>query len=80
MVPLVLTAKLFEVFPESCAHGYDAVCHTFHLLFPFSKQLGIVQNLRRNPGAMNGRVRVEWSDEYLDLRIYPLLLLGRVAA
>ena len=74
MVPVVLAANLLEVLLEQCAHGNDAIGHSLNLSEPLFIQLGIIEDLGGNTGAVNGRVGVQRTDEDLNLRVYPLLL------
>jgi hypothetical protein len=75
----VLAAELLEVLLEKGTHGDDAVSHALDLTKPLLVERRVVQDLRRNAGTVNWRVRVKWADKNLDLRVNTLLLLGRLA-
>ncbi len=79
VAPVVLAAKLLEVLLEESTHGDDAVGHALDLTEPLLVERRVVQDLRGNAGAMDRRVRVQWADKDLDLRVDALLLLGRLA-
>lgn len=75
----MLGAQILEILLEECSHLDDAVGHALDLTEPLLVQAGIVQDLARDTGAVDRRVRVERTDEDLDLRVDALLLFGRVA-
>ena len=76
--PVVGGAELLEVLLKQRAHGDDAVRHALDLAQPLLFQRRVVQDLRRYPRAVDGRVRVQRPHEDLDLGVNSLLLLGRV--
>src|SRR5690242_5679223 len=78
VAPVVLAAELLEVLLEGSTHGDDAVSHALDLTEPLLVEGRVVQNLRGNAGAVNGRVGVQGSDKDLDLGVDTLLLLGRL--
>ena len=73
MVPVVLAANFLKVLLEQGAHGDDAIGHSFDLAEPLLIQLGVVEDLGGDTSAVNGGIGVERSDEYLNLRVDPLL-------
>lgn len=79
MTPVVLAAEVLQVLLQQSTHADDAVRHSFDFSEPLLVQVGVVQDLGRDPGAVNGRVRVERAHEDLDLRVHALLLLCRIA-
>jgi len=79
VAPVVLAAELLEVLLEEGTHGDDAVSHALDLTEPLLVEGSVVQNLRGNACTVNWRVRVQWADENLDLRVNALLLVGRLA-
>jgi hypothetical protein len=76
VAPVVLAAELLEVLLEESTHGDDAVGHALDLTKPLLVQRRIVEDLRGDASTVDWRVRVEWTDEDLDLRIDALLLVG----
>ena len=78
MIPVVLAAKTLEVFLQQSSHLDDAVSHALNLTQPLLVQGRVVEDLRSNARTMNWRIRVEWSNQDLDLRVDPLLLLSRL--
>ena len=79
MVPVVLASQLFQVFFEKSTHRDDAVGHALHFAQPLLVQCWVIEDLRCDTGAVDGRVRVERSDEDLDLGVHTFLLFGRGA-
>jgi hypothetical protein len=79
VAPVVLAAELLEVVLEQSAHGDDALGHALDLAQPLLVERGVVKNLRRDAGAVDGRVGVQRADEDLDLGVDALLLVGRLA-
>lgn len=79
VAPVVLAAELLQVLLQERTHGDNAVSHVLDLAQPLLVELGVVQDLRSNAGAVDGRVGVERADKDLDLRVNTLLLLGRFA-
>jgi DUF917 family protein len=75
----VLAAELLEVLLEQSAHGDDAVGHALDLTEPLLVQRGVVEDLGRDAGTVDGRVRVQRAHEDLDLRVDALLLVRRLA-
>jgi len=75
MVPVVLAAQLLEVLLEECAHGDDAVSHTLDLTQPLLVESWVVEDGAGDTSSVNRWVRVERSDEDLDLRVDSLLLI-----
>lgn len=76
VAPVVLAAELLEVLLEEGAHLDDAVGHLLDLGEPLLVELGGVEDLGGDAGAVNGGVGVERADEDLDLRVDTLLLVG----
>jgi hypothetical protein len=74
--PVVLGAELLEVVLEERAHLDDAVGHAFDLAEPLLVQLGVVEDLGGDAGAVHGGVGVERANYDLDLRVDALLLGG----
>ena len=79
MAPIMFAANLFQILLQQRTHGDDSVSHSFHLTQPLLIELRVVKNLGSNTSAMNWWIRVQRSDEDLDLRIDALLLFGRSA-
>jgi hypothetical protein len=79
VAPVVLAAELLEVLLEKGTHGDDAVSHALDLTEPLLVERSVVQNLRGDAGTVNWGVGVQWANEYLDLRVNTLLLVGRLA-
>ncbi len=79
MAPVVLTAKILEVLLEQSPHLDDPVRHALDLTEPLFVETWVIEYLRSDPGTVNRRVRVQRPHQYLDLRVHPLLLFGRVA-
>lgn len=75
VAPVLLAAKLLEVLLEQSAHGDDAVGHALDLAQPLLVQGGVVEDGRCDTSAVDRGVRVERTDENLDLRVDTLLLL-----
>lgn len=76
MRPVMLATKLLEVLTQKRAHLDDSIRHTLDLTEPLLVQLGISHDGGCDTGAVDGWVRVEGTDEDLDLRFYALLFLG----
>ena len=76
VAPVVLGAELLEVLLEEGAHLDDAVGHLLDLGEPLLVELGGVEDLGGDAGAVDRGVGVERADENLDLRVDALLLLG----
>lgn len=74
VVPVVLATQVFKVLLEQGSHLNDAICHSLDLAKPLFIQASIVEDLGSNAGTMDGRVRVQWSYENLELRVHSLLL------
>lgn len=79
VAPVVLAAKLLEVFFQQRPHADDSVCHALDLAQPLFIQRGVIQDFCGYTSTVHWRIRVEWSHEDLQLRVYPLLLFGRLA-
>lgn len=79
MAPVVLAAKLLEILLQERPHADDSFRHALDLSQPLLVQRRIVQNFRSDAGTVDWRIRVQWPDENLELRVYPLLFLGRLA-
>lgn len=79
VAPVVLAAQLLEILLEKGAHLDDAVGHTLDLAEPLLLEFGVVEDLRGDAGAVDGRIGVERADEDLNLGVYALLFLGRFA-
>ena len=77
--PVVLGAELLEVVLEERAHLDDAVGHALDLAEPLLVQLGVVEDLGGDAGAVDGGVGVERANDDLDLRVDALLLGGVLA-
>lgn len=77
VVPVVLAAKLLQIFLEESTHGDDTVSHTLDFAEPLLLQLGVVEDLRRDAGTVNRWVGVKRADKNLDLGVDTLLLFGR---
>ena len=69
MAPVVPAAELLEVALEQLAHLDDAGGHVLNLAQPLPVELGVGENVAGDAGAVDGRVRVDGSDEDLDLRV-----------
>lgn len=72
----MLGAELLEVVLEESAHGDDAVSHLLDLTEPLLVESGAVEDLGGDAGTVDGGVRVQRSDEDLELRVDTLLLVG----
>ena len=79
VAPVVLAAEILEVLLEQGSHLDDAIGHALDLGQPLAAQGRVVEHLRRDARAVDGRVRVQRPHEDLDLRVDPLLLLDAVA-
>lgn len=77
--PVVLGAEGLELLAEEGAHGDDAVSHLLDLALPLVVELGVVEDLGRKAGAVDGRVGVQGTDEDLELGVDALGLLGVLA-
>lgn len=77
--PVVLATQVLEVLLQESAHLDDPVGHTLDLTEPLLVQLGVVHDGGGDASTVNGRVRVEGTDEDLDLGLHALLLLGGFA-
>lgn len=77
--PVVLAAELLQVLLKKGTHLNDTVSHALDLTQPLLVQLGVVHDGRGNTGTVDRGVRVERTDEDLDLRLHALLLFGRLA-
>ncbi len=77
--PVVLAAKLLEVFLEKSTHFDDTVGHALDLTEPLLVESGVVHDSRGNTGAVHRGVGVEGTDKDLNLRVHALLLFGRLA-
>ena len=77
--PVVLAAKLLKVLAEQLAHLDDAVSHTLDLTEPLLVQRSVVHDGGGDASTVDRGVRVEGTDENLDLRLDALLLLGVLA-
>jgi hypothetical protein len=75
----VLAAELLEVGAEGGAHLNDAVSHALDLTKPLLVKSGVVHDGGGDASTVDGRVRVEGTNENLDLRLNALLLLGVLA-
>lgn len=67
VIPVVFAAKILEVFLQQSSHLDDAVGHALDLAEPLLVQGRVVEDLRSNARPMNWRIRVEWSNQDLDL-------------
>ena len=79
VAPVVLAAELLEVFFQERPHADDSVRHPLDFSQPLLVQRPVVQYLGSDASTVNRRVRVQRPDEDLELRVYPLLLLSRLA-
>lgn len=77
--PVVLAAELLEVGAEERAHLDDAVSHALDLTEPLLVESRVVHDGGGDTGTVDGRVRVEGTNEDLDLGLDALLLLGVLA-
>ena len=77
--PVVLAAKVLQVLLEQGAHLNDTVSHALNLTQPLVVQCRVAHDGRGNTGTVDRRVRVEGTDEDLELRVHTLLLLGVIA-
>lgn len=75
--PVMLAAESLEVLPQQSAHADDAVRHALDLTLPLLVQGRVVEDGGRDAGAVDRRVRIQWPNQDLDLRLDTLLLLGR---
>lgn len=75
----MLAAELLEVGAEERAHLDDAASHALDLREPLLVKSRVVHDGGGDAGTVDGRVRVEGTDEDLDLGIDTLLLLGVLA-
>lgn len=76
VVPVALRAKLLQFVLEEAAHGDHAVGHLLDLTEPLGAQLGVIQDLAGDAGAIDGRVGVQGTDDELELGLDAGLLLG----
>jgi hypothetical protein len=79
VAPVVLAAKLLEVLLEKSAHADDTIGHALDLAEPLLVEGRVVEDFGCNACAVDWWVGVQRSHEDLDLRVDPLLLLGRLA-
>jgi len=79
VAPVVLAAKLLEILLQERTHADDPLRHTLDLSQPLLVQRRIVQDLGSDAGTVDWRIRVQWPDEDLELRVYPLLFLDGLA-
>lgn len=77
--PVVLAAELLKVLAEQLAHLDDTVSHALDLTEPLLVQRRIVHDGGGDAGTVDRGVRVEGTNENLDLRLNTLLLLGVLA-
>jgi len=77
--PVVFAAESLEVLAQEGAHLDDAVGHALDLTKPLLVQGGVVHDGRGDASTVDGWVRVEGTNEDLDLRLDALLLLGVLA-
>ena len=75
----MLAAKILKVLLEKSTHLNDTVSHALDLTQPLLVQGGVVHDGRGNTGTVDRGVRVERTDEDLDLGVHALLLLSRLA-
>lgn len=68
VLPVACGAQLLQVGLEVGAHIDDAIGHALDILKPLATQIGAVQNLGSNASTMNRGIRVEGTNENLDLR------------
>jgi len=71
VLPVVRAALLCKSFPQGCPHTDDPVCHSLHVPHPLLPQGRVGHHLSGDPGAVAGRVGVQWPDNDLDLRLHP---------
>lgn len=75
----MLAAEVLQVLLEKGTHLNDTVSHALDLTQPLLVQGGVVHDGRGDTGSVDRGVRVEGTDENLDLGVHALLLLGRLA-
>jgi hypothetical protein len=68
VLPVLGRAQLLQVVLQRGAHRNDAVGHLLDVAQPLLLERGIAQNLRHQTSTVHGRVRVQGTDEDLDLR------------
>lgn len=74
--PVVLAAKVLQVLLEKSTHLNNTVSHALDFPQPLLIQGGVVHDGRGNASTVNRGVRVEGTDENLNLGVHALLLLG----
>lgn len=79
MAPVVLATELLKILLQKRAHTDNPFRHALDLSQPLLVQSRIVQDLGSDAGPMDWRIRVQWPDEDLELRVYPLLFLDGLA-
>lgn len=80
MTPIMLATQLLKVLFEQGSHLDDPIRHSLDLAEPLFVEGRIIEDLRCNSSAVNGRIRIQRSHQYLDLRVNPLLLFGGLAS
>lgn len=77
MAPVVLAAEFLKIFFEQSTHGDDSIGHALDFTEPLLVQLGVVQHFGSDASTVDGRIRVERSNQNLDLRVNTLLFFSR---
>lgn len=68
VLPRALRSLLDQVTLEVRAHRDDTIGHALDLAQPLGAQRCVAQNLADQQSTVNGRIRVHWPDQDLDLR------------
>lgn len=76
MRPVMLTPQRLEVLLKQSTHLNNSIRHALDFTQPLGVQRGVVHDGRGDAGAVDRRVRVEWTNEDLDLRLDAFLLFG----
>lgn len=58
MAPVMLATQSLDVLLQQSAHAYNALSHPLDLFKPLLVELRVVQDLRRDTGTVDRRVRV----------------------
>jgi len=75
VTPVMLRTELLQVLLEQGAHLDDAIGHALNLNEPLLVQLGRIEDLGSDAGAVDRGVGVHGADQYLDLRVNTFALL-----